>query len=112
MFFSCTRGKVHRCGATMRARVVVPAVKRFGINLGWMNYYDSGQIMKNLIFRNPGFEGQIYHSIVRVGSSRGTATGFVDENNNTLWPTGFWNGASYEVIVGTAKGRSGTISTS
>src|SRR5207244_4769145 len=56
--------------------VAVPAVKRFGINLGWMNNYDSGQIMKNLIFRNPGFEGQIYRSIVRCVS--GTATGCVD----------------------------------
>jgi hypothetical protein len=64
------------CGAARAAttidvstHVAVPKVKRFGINLGWMNYYDSGQIMKNLIFRNPGFEGQIYHSIVRVATA-------------------------------------------
>src|SRR6266567_555175 len=85
------------------ARVGVASVKRFGINLGWMNYYDSGQIMKNLIFRNPGFEGQVYRSIVRVATNGSapppTATSFVDENNTTHWPTGFWNGASYEVIV-------------
>ena len=66
--------------------------------------------MKNLVFRNPGFEAQIDRSIVRCVT--GTATGFVDENATTHWPTGFWNGASYEVIVGAAKGRSGTISTS
>jgi hypothetical protein len=105
------------CGAAYGAttidvstRVAVPAVKRFGINLGWMNNYDSGQIMKNLIFRNPGFEGQISQSIVRCVS--GTATGCIDENANAHWPTGFWNGASYEVIVGVAKGRAGTVSTS
>jgi len=93
-------------------QVAVPAVKRFGINLGWANNYDSGQIMRNLVFRNPGFEGQISQSIVRVGTTPGTPIGFVDENNSTHWSNGFWNGASYEVIVGVAKGRSGTISTS
>jgi hypothetical protein len=91
-------------------RVAVPGVKRFGLNLGWMNNYDSGQIMKNLVFRNPGFEGQISRSIVRVVS--GTANGFVDENTMAHWPTGFWNGASYEVIWGGSKGRAGTINTS
>jgi len=100
-------------GATtinVSSTVAVPGVKRFGLNLGWANNYDSGQIMKNLVFRNPGFEGLISRSIVRVVS--GTATGFVDENPTAHWATGFWNGASYEVIVGGAKGRSGTISTS
>ena len=91
-------------------RVMVPAVKRFGINLGWMNNYDTGQIMKNLIFRNPGFEGQIYRSIVRCVS--GTATGCVDENPTAHWPSGFWNGATYEVIWGMARGRTGTVATS
>ena len=90
--------------------VVVPSVKRFGINLGWMNNYDSGQIMKNLLFRNPGFEGLLYRSIVRCTSS--TPASFVDENQFEVWPTGFWNGASYEVITGTAKGATGTIVTS
>jgi hypothetical protein len=100
-------------GATnidVSSRVGVPAVKRFGLNLGWATNYDSGQIMKNLVFRNPGFEGQIYRSIVRCVT--GTPAGFVDENPSAHWPFGFWNGASFEVIVGSAKGRSGTISTS
>jgi hypothetical protein len=100
-------------GATtidVSSRVVVPAVKHFGINLGWANNYDSGQIMKNLVFRNPGFEGLIYRSIVRCVS--GTSGGFVDENPSARWPDGFWNGASYEGIVGGAKGRAGTVTTS
>jgi hypothetical protein len=90
--------------------VAVPAVKRFGLNLGWATHYDSGQIMKNLVFRNPGFEGQIYRSIVRRVT--GTPNGFVDENPAAHWPSGFWDGASFEVIVGGAKGRTGTIRTS
>ena len=70
--------------ATPPDLAVVPAVKRFGINLGWANNYDSGQIMKNLVFRNPGFEGLIYRSIVRCVA--GTANGFVDENPSARWP--------------------------
>jgi len=100
-------------GATnidVSSRIAVPAVKRFGMNLGWANNYDSGQIMKNLVFRNPGFEGQIYRSIVRCVT--GSPSGFADENAGAHWPAGFWNGASFEVIVGSAKGRTGTISTS
>src|SRR5204862_814241 len=64
----------------------------------------------NLLFRNPGFEGLIYRSIVRCTSS--TSTTFVDENQFELWPTGFWNGGSYEVITGAAKGATGTIAAS
>lgn len=100
-------------GATtinVSSNVAVPGVKRFGLNLGWANNYDSGQIMKNLVFRNPGFEGLISRSIIRCVS--GTATGCIDENPNAHWATGFWNGASYEVIVGGAKGRAGTVATS
>ncbi len=49
-------------------QVIQPSVKRLGINLGSATSYDSGQIMKNLLFRNPGFEGEIYQSIIRCVS--------------------------------------------
>src|SRR4051794_23427368 len=71
------------------ATVLQPATRRLGINLGQDNYYDSGQLMKNLIFRNPGFEGEIYQSTIRCGG--GTATSCTDENIYTAWPAGFWN---------------------
>ena len=32
-------------------------VKRLGINIAGQTYYDSGQMLRNLTFRNPGFEG-------------------------------------------------------
>ncbi len=95
---------------TISSTVVTPSVKRLGLNTGWMNYFDSGQILKNLVARNPGFEGQISRSIIRCVT--GTATSFVDENTNAQWPAGFWSGASYEVITGAARGRTGTITTS
>src|SRR5712691_7324759 len=117
LIFAVLLGAVSVEAATtidVSTRVAVPAVKRFGINLGWETYYDSAQITKNLVFRNPGFEGQISQSLVHVAS--GTATGFVDDYVNnppnailSRWPTGFWNGATFEVIVGVAKGRTGTI---
>ena len=33
-------------------RAIQRRVKRMGINLGDQNYYDSGQLLKNLTFRN------------------------------------------------------------
>ena len=83
-------------------------VRRFGINLGSQTFYDSGQMMKNLIFINPGFEGEIFQSTVRCGS--GTVSSCMDENIYSGWPSNFWNGASFEFVYGSAKGRSGVIS--
>src|SRR6266566_3792683 len=74
--------------------ILQPATKRLGINLGGYNFYDSGQMMKNLIFRNQGFEGQIYQSTIRCAG--GTASSCTDENSVSGWPAGFWNGASYQ----------------
>src|ERR1700678_3314659 len=37
-------------------------VKRLGINVGGENYYDSGQMLRNLIVQNPGFEGETWQS--------------------------------------------------
>lgn len=85
-----------------------PSVKRLGINLGYQTFYDSGMMTKNLISRNPGFEGEIYQSTIRCAS--GTATACVDDNPYSAWPDGFWNGASVEFFFGSAKGRVGTVS--
>jgi len=86
--------------------VVQPAVKHFGINLGNADYYSSGQLTKNLISRNPGFEGEIYQSIIRCAS--GTATTCLDESQSA-WPAGFWKGATFMIFYGAAQGRTGTI---
>ncbi len=90
--------------------VIRPAVKRFGLNLGWVTYFDTGQIMKELVFRNPGFEPQLYQSIVQV--VRGTPTSFLDDNTSATWTNGFWNNAAFEVIWGSARGRTGMVSAS
>src|SRR5438477_1640234 len=83
--------------------VVTPAVKRIGLNLGRNDYYDSGEMSKLLVFRNPGFEGQLFQSAIRCQC--GTATSCTDDDIYSIWYTGFWDGATYEVIWGAAKGR-------
>jgi len=77
-------------------RVLQSHVERFGINLGYQSYFDSGQILRNLIARNPGFEGMHYQSIVHC--ARITTHSCTDDNNYTVWPADFWDGASVELL--------------
>jgi hypothetical protein len=90
--------------------VAVAGVRRFGIGLAQHNYYDSGQMMKELLFRNPGFEGLLFRSVVRLGTNA-TASSAIEDQPLGQWPSGFWAGASYEVAWSStaAKGRSGTV---
>ncbi len=91
-------------------QVVLPGVTRLGINLGEQNYYDSGQIAKNLLYRNPGFEGMEYRSILHclVGGP-GTC---IDSRQVFQWPAGLWDGARYEVLDGSALGQRGNVTKS
>jgi alpha-L-arabinofuranosidase len=90
--------------------VVQPSVTRLGINLGDQTSYDSGQMVKNLIFGNQGFEGMKYRSILNcVQVSANTCT---DDNTYDPQPTGFWTNATYLVISGAQAGASGTITAS
>jgi hypothetical protein len=92
------------------SQVILPGVTRLGINLGEQNYYDSGQMVRNLLYRNPGFEGMAYRSIlhcIAAGPSNCT-----DTRHSFTWPAGFWDGASFEVLDGAAAGRRGTVKAS
>ena len=89
--------------------VIQSPVKRLGMNLGAVDNYDSGQMLKNLVVSNPNFAGQIAQSLIECGS--GTINSCTDSAVYTGWPNGFWNGATYTFVYGTALGRSGTIST-
>jgi hypothetical protein len=92
------------------SNVTVAGVHRFGIS-GISHYYYDRLLLKNLITRNAGFEGLLFQAIMRCDSSL-TANSCVDSNPYTAWPTGFWNGATYEFVLGNVKGRSGTVATS
>ncbi|MBI5766258.1 MAG: immunoglobulin domain-containing protein [Verrucomicrobia bacterium] len=95
------------------SEAVRSGVRRFGIGLAQHNYYDSHQMMKELLFRNPGFEGMLFQSVVRLGPGA-TADRVIEDAAFTQWPSGFWAGATYEIIWSSsgAKGRTGTILTS
>lgn len=82
-------------------------VKRFGINLSFLSFWDSGQMMRNLVHRNPGFEPMLYQSVMRCAS--GSAMTCTDDHVYSAWPSGFWNGASFELIRNGNQVRSGTV---
>jgi len=83
------------------------SVKRLGINLGDQTYWDSGQIMKNLVFANPGFEAMKYRSIMVCASV--TANSCTDDNEYSPMPTGYWNGATYSLLSGKSVGVTGKV---
>jgi alpha-L-arabinofuranosidase len=85
-------------------------VKRFGINLADQDFYDSGQMLKNLVFQNPGFEAEKYRSIMYCNAV--TANTCTDDNNYSPQPTGFWKGATYQILTGNSAGKTGTITSS
>jgi alpha-L-arabinofuranosidase len=88
--------------------VAVPSVKRIGIS-GISHYYYDRLLLKNLVWHNAGFEGLNFQTVVRCAS--GSATGCVDDVLSNQWPNDFWDGGTFEFILGTAKGRTGTIAT-
>ncbi|HEY0758209.1 MAG TPA: hypothetical protein VGD59_03025 [Acidisarcina sp.] len=87
--------------------VIHDHVKRLGMNLGGQGFYDSQQILKNLVSRNPGFEGQQWQSILQCAQA--TANSCTDITPSSSWPDGFLDGGTYEFISGAAKGKTGTI---
>ena len=93
------------------SQVTLPGVTRLGINLGEQTFYDSGQMMKNLLYRNPGFEGMSYRSILHctMSGAGGGGASCVDTRQGFEWPAGFWDGARYEVLDGLAAGRRGSV---
>jgi hypothetical protein len=86
------------------------SVKHLGVNLAGDNFYDSGQMFRNLTFGNPGFEGETYQTIMQCVAV--TATSCTDSNIYNVWPANFLQGATFQVINGTAQGVTGTITSS
>jgi hypothetical protein len=90
--------------------VKVQGAQRLGINLGGQTFYDSGQILRNLVFRNPGFEGETFRTILHCAAA--TRTSCTDTNIYAQWPANFVQGASFNFIYGHALGATGSISSS
>lgn len=93
---------IHVSPTILREHVI-----RLGMNLGGETYFDSQQILKNLVSQNPGFEGQQWQSVLKCGKP--TPTSCTDGNNDGSWPEGFLDGGTYEVITGAAAGQAGAI---
>jgi len=95
------------------ASILRSNTKRAGLNLGSVNYYDNGQLLKNLIGSlNPGFEPTISQQIWVV-STAGTPTSFTDPDNYDPVPANYWTGATFTVVAsqsgGAEMGCTGTI---
>jgi alpha-L-arabinofuranosidase len=90
--------------------VIRPVVKRFGVNIAGQTNYDSGEMLKDLTISNPGFEGLMFQAIVHCAAV--TATTCTSDDIWSGWPANFVQGASYEFILGAAKGMTGTIASS
>jgi hypothetical protein len=90
--------------------VLQPQVERLGLNLGESDYYDSGMLLKNLVARDPGFEGGSYQSVLRCVHA--DAARCEDDNNGSVWPQDFWRGGSYEWITGPLEGHKGNVTAS
>jgi hypothetical protein len=86
------------------------SVHRLGVNLGDETYFDSGQIMKNLIFHNPGFEGLRYRMVYKC--SKVTSNTCQDDNQYAAMATSYWVDGTYRVLSGTQAGTEGTITAS
>jgi len=87
--------------------VLQTGIKRLGINIGGQNFYDSGQMLRNLVFINPGFEGETWESILRCEGI--SATTCSDPNQWNQWPANFLKGAQFEILSGAAAGVTGTV---
>ncbi|MGB1250315.1 MAG: hypothetical protein ACPG8W_06760 [Candidatus Promineifilaceae bacterium] len=96
---------------------VVQGTKKFGINVGARDQYGAAQLLKNLV-PNPGFEasefGMVFIVLPGATNNRVQSDSWQTAWNNDAQaigqPIGFWNGASYEIVSGTGKGRSGSVS--
>jgi alpha-L-arabinofuranosidase len=84
-----------------------PSVTRLGVNLGDQTYWDSGQMLKNLVFRNPGFEALHYRSIMKCSAV--TANTCMDDNQYSGQRNNFWQGGTYQIISGNSAGVTGTV---
>ncbi len=93
--------------------VVVTSPLRTGINIGSMNYYDNGQILKNLVGAvNPGMEEGTSAQIYAL-QQNGTTTTFFDYDQYDNVPVNYWAGATFNlvesIIPGPQLGCSTTI---
>ncbi len=82
-------------------------VKRLGINVSGQLSYDSAQMLRDITFNNPGFESQMWQSVLTCAAVSGNTC--TDANGWSQWPANFLQGGSFEFIYGSVKGKTGTL---
>ena len=93
---------------TIAPKILRSNVKRLGMNLSGQSYYDSGQMLRDLTFHNPGFEGEIWQTVLECKFVKGDSC--ADSDEWSWWPADFAKGGSFEFFWGTAKGQTGNVS--
>jgi hypothetical protein len=83
--------------------------ERIGLNLGHWTSWGAEQLSRNIL-KNPGFEGSIDRSLVRVTHPQGDR--FSDDYSWLARADGFWAGAEVVVLTGTAAGQRGQLADS
>ena len=87
--------------------ILQPGVARLGVNLSDETYWDSGQLTKNLVFGNPGFEGLKYRMVLKCAAV--TANTCQDDNQYAAMAANYWLGSSYRIMSGASAGILGTV---
>jgi hypothetical protein len=95
------------------ATVLQEHTGRVGMNIGAIDYYDSGQVYKNLIgVTNPGMEPLLNRQIWILAAA-GTRTTFTHPDPYDIVPADYWAGGTFTVVEsqnrGPELGCTGTI---
>ncbi len=93
--------------------IIQSKTNRIGVNIGAIDYWDSGQILKNLIgATNPGFE-PLQNRQIWALTAAGTATTFTIPDQYDGIPPNYWAGGTFTVVEsqsgGAELGCTGTI---
>ncbi|MFC6647216.1 hypothetical protein ACFQBQ_16895 [Granulicella cerasi] len=82
--------------------ILVAHPKKIGINLGGPTYYGAGELYKNLMWRNPGFEPDLYRDKF-VAMADATSTTFISPNLYDPVVANFWAGGTFKLYRGAPK---------
>jgi len=99
----------HNTAIVIAPEPLLVDAERIGLNLGQWTSWGAEQLSRNIL-KNPGFEGLIDRSLVRVTHPYGDR--FSDEQSWLARADGFWAGAEVVVMTGTAAGQRGQLADS
>ena len=98
--------QTHAPSTVVQSNVMAP-----GINLGTINYYNDGQVLKNIVGAiNPGFEPALSQQI-QVVNTTGTSSSWTDPNKYAIVPANYWAGGTATVVHSQSGNTTGCSST-